>query len=201
MALNPYKIFNLDENAPFSEIEVKYTELKAKFSEDRFLPGEEGNDAARNLEELEQSFKELKRSNEAKKFSETHGGGDYARIDALIRAGNYSEAQALLDSHPGRDAEWHYLQSIIFYRREWMNESRVQLQMALNMEPWNEKYKTAYTRLEQIMGNMRTDPRTVGQPPPNPNPQEGQMCGGNACINCCLAYCIADCCCSCLQCC
>ena len=198
---DPYKILGLPESASYDELKAKYQELKAKLSEDRFLPGEAGNDAARALGDLETAWKEIEAQNQKKEQKKTFGG-DWSAIDNLIKEGRYNEAQAMLDAAPNRIAEWHYLQSIIYYKREWMSECKSQLSMAVQMEPWNEKYKIALEKLNLIMGNPQTNPHNLGRDPNTQyqQPNNQQMCG-NSCVNCCLAYCIADCCCTMMQCC
>jgi hypothetical protein len=198
---DPYSVLGLSADASAEELERRYNELKSKYGEERFLTGEAGNAAARNLSELETAWREIQALREREQAKREYGG-NYGLIDSLIKEGKYDEAQAGLDAISDRVGEWHFLQSVIYYKREWMNECKAQLQMAVNMEPWNDKYKTTLERLNLVMGNPHTDPRTIGVDPSAANPpvSDGQMCG-NACTNCCLAYCITDCCCSMTQCC
>ncbi len=198
---DPYEILGVDRAAGKEVAEDKYKELKARYSEDRFLTGEAGNEAARKLSELEEAWKLISEEN-VKEEAKQEFGGDLGQIDNMIKEGRYDEAQAALDSILDRSGEWHYLQSIIYYKREWMGECKTQLQMAVNKEPWNGKYRTALDKLNMIMGNPNTDPRTIGADPNAQMPpmDDGRVCG-NACSNCCLAYCITDCCCSLTQCC
>ena len=37
----------------------------------------------------------------------------------------------------------------MFYRKNWVNESKKQLEIALQLEPENEKYKTTYAKLKE----------------------------------------------------
>ncbi len=198
---DPYEILGVDRAAGKEVAEDKYKELKARYSEERFLTGEAGNEAARKLSELEAAWKQICEEN-VKEEAKQEFGGDLGQIDNMIKEGRYDEAQAALDSIADRGGEWHYLQSIIYYKREWMSECKTQLEMAVNKEPWNGKYRTALDKLNMIMGNPNTDPRTIGADPnaQMPPPDDGRVCG-NACSNCCLAYCITDCCCSLTQCC
>ncbi len=48
-----YKILGISENASIEEVEVAYNELKAKYSKERFLEGEAGNNAAKMLTKIE----------------------------------------------------------------------------------------------------------------------------------------------------
>ena len=50
-------------------------------------------------------------------------------MEKLIKNGNISAAQSLLDGVNERNAEWHYLQSVIFYKKNWISESEKQLKI------------------------------------------------------------------------
>lgn len=200
---DPYSVLGLSAEATEEELQNRYEQLKAEYGEQRFKTGAEGNEGARKLSELESAWASIRSDLEKRNAAETLGGGsengEYAIIDDLIKKGEYDEAQTRLDGITDRVAEWHYLQSIIYYKREWLNDSRKQLALAVEQDPRNEKYKTALDKLDLVIGNPQTDPRTIGVDPAQPQPmqpQDGQMCGGNMLSNCCLAYCLADCCCS-----
>lgn len=203
---DPYSILGLTPEADEEELKARYEELKAQYGEQRFKSGAEGNEGARKLSELESAWVLISADLEKKKDKREFGDGDYGAIDNLIKQGSYDDAQARLDAISDRTAQWHYLQSIIYYKREWLSDSRKQLAIAVSMEPNNSTYKTALDKLDLVMGNPNADARTMGadpnMPPPQPQQQQdGQMCGGNALSNCCLAYCITDCCCSMTRCC
>jgi hypothetical protein len=55
-----------------------------------------------------------------------------------------------LDSFNERTAEWHYLQAVVYYQKNWINESKKQLEIAIEMDPDNQKYRGAYGKM-----NMR----------------------------------------------
>lgn len=201
---NPYSVLGLSAETPEEELRARYEQLKAEYGEQRFKAGAEGNEGARKLSELESAWEMITSDFEKKQQKETFGDGDYGVIDDLIKKGELDEAQARLDSVTERTAQWHYLQSIIFYKREWLSDSRKQLAIAVSLEPRNEKYKTALEKMDLVMGNPQTDPRVIGVDPgmqQMPAQPEGQMCGGNALSNCCMAYICTDCCCSMTRCC
>ena len=203
---DPYSVLGLSAETPEDELKARYEELKAQYGEQRFKSGAEGNEGARKLSELESAWALICADFDKKQAQETFGDGDYGAIDDLIKNGKYDDAQTRLDAITDRTAQWHYLQSIIYYKREWLTDSRKQLATAVEMDPRNDTYKTALEKLDLVIGNPQADPRTVGvdpsQPPPvQQQPQDGQMCGGNMLSNCCLAYCLTDCCCSMTRCC
>ena len=110
--------------------------------------------------------------------------------EELIKKGAVSEAQNRLDDINDRNAEWHYLQSVVFYKKNWINESKKQLEIALSMEPHNEKYADAYTKLKQKMNYNENQFRSG-----NVNGAENteRQMGGNA-ANDCLSFCVTWCC-------
>lgn len=202
MVKEPYKVLGLDKDAPAEQLEAKYNELKAIYGEQRFLAGEEGNEGARKLMELEEAWSMIKSDLDRLEAKEKFGG-DFGQIDNLIKSGKYDEAQAALDEITDRNAEWHYFQSIVFYKRDWLTESRKQLEQAIELDPRNDKYKTALDKLKMVMGSADVNPQTLGgQPNGQAMPQQDPgMMGGNCLANCCCAYCLTDCCCNLMQCC
>lgn len=206
---DPYSELGLSPEASEDELRAKYEELKAIYGEQRFKSGAEGNEGARKLSDLESAWAMISADLDKKRAEQNFGDGDYGYIDDLIKKGKYDEAQGHLDAITDRSAKWHYLQSIIFYKRDWLSDSRKQLALAVEMDPGNEKYKSALNKLDLVMGNPQADPHTIGvdptvmqqDPPPTQSQPDGQICGGNTMSNCCLAYCLTDCCCNMMRCC
>lgn len=197
-----YRILGISENASDEELEQAYKTLKAKYREERFLEGEAGNEAAKKLTQVETAYAEIKAAREQKK-GEENSDFDFSEVEAFLKAGNISAAQEKLDNYNDRNAEWHYLQSVVFYKKNWTNESKKQLEIAMNMEPTNKKYSEAYTKLKEKIeftekqfksGNTDFGGNTAGQPA-----GEKQM-GGDACgsmMNFCTTLCCMDMLCSC----
>lgn len=205
-----YLIVGGSESDSDDELYAKYSQLRTKYQNDRFLEGEAGNEAARKLTELNEAYYAIVDYRK----SATRGADRSAalsEVDALIKAGKISEAQAALDNLDERSAEWHYLQSVVFYKKNWSNESKKQLEIAMAMDPSVEKYKTAYEKLckqldfndtskkgktdydRSVSGNGRFNESTYEEPT--------DMMGGDSCIQfCCrsmLCSALLNCCCSC----
>lgn len=216
MYKDPYLILQIGADASEAEAEEAYQRLKAKYSEERFLPGEEGTAAARNLSALETAYAELKSSFESKKESKSYGSR-LGAVEELIKANKIEQAQQRLDEIMDRDAEWHYLQSIVFYKKGWYSESKTQLEMAVSMEPSNLKYKDALGRLNVFTGGGKkqdgySDNKYYRKADEQVNPNKGQYnqskqnygyedrqmggCGGPE--GCCMQLVCADCCCECM---
>ena len=129
-----YELLGLKESATDAEITERYYELKAKYSEDRWLDGEAGNEAARMLTKLETAYKEILNARR-EKSQNTEGQNVYEEISQLLKSDKISEAQQKLDECNERGAEWHYLQAVVFYKKNWTNDSKKQLEIAMQMDP------------------------------------------------------------------
>ncbi len=209
------EILGLDEGATLQEIKDAYEALRAKYLEERFMDGEVGNNAARMLTRIETAYNEL--LGELSENSTMSEGGDaYERVESFLNEGNIQDAQRVLDSFNERGARWHYLQSVVFYRKNWINESKKQLEIAIQLEPDNEKYKETYRKLnEKINFDASNSPNGQYQSGQNYNnsayqgqnmnsaPSESQM-GGDmcaSCIECCYCNLLLNCLCnSCFNC-
>ena len=214
---DPYEILGLTKDADPDQIRARYEALRSRYSEQRYQDGEMGNEGARLLSELESAWSVIEQDLRRR---ETSGkGGDYGYIESQIRAGKYDQAQDALDSITNRDAKWHYFQSIIFYKRDWLSESRSQLELAIQLDPGNEKYKESLRKLDMVMGNPNANAQQFanGNPYADPNSAyyqqqyqqqqyqqqqyQQQNDAANTCANCALCYCLSESCCTMTRCC
>ena len=191
-----YELLGLKESATDAEITERYYELKAKYSEDRWLDGEAGNEAARMLTKLETAYKEILNARR-EKSQNTEGQNVYEEISQLLKSDKISEAQQKLDECNERGAEWHYLQAVVFYKKNWTNDSKKQLEIAMQMDPSNQKYRSAYEKMNAKNDYQKQEAHQ--QPYQNPysyEPLPDDQMGGNACSNCascCYTYLCVDC--------
>ncbi len=187
-----YKFLGLPESATDEELTARYQQLKEKYGEDRWLEGEAGNEAARNLTKLETAYREIMATR--KETSKNTTGADaYEEISNLLKENDISAAQARLDEFNERSAEWHYLQAVVYYKKNWTSDSKKQLEIAMEMDPNNEKYRIAYGKM-----NARTQQQQqqTQNPYARQAPQEEPQMGGNACgdcLSCCYTYLCVDC--------
>ncbi len=195
-----YDLLGLDENATDEEIKERYAELKKKYNEDRWLDGEAGNEAARMLNKLDTAYVEIM-AERREKSKNTDGKDAFEEIAELLKTDKLSEAQTRLDAFNERGAEWHYLQAVVFYKKNWSNESKKQLEIAMQMDPGNKKYQEAYGKINakndyaRQSAQAQQDPYAGGGGAPINDPDAEQM-GGNVCsncISCCYTYLCVDC--------
>lgn len=202
-----YDVLKVSENATDAEITEKYNELKMKYSEERFADGEKGNNAAKMLNKIEVAYTEIMN------YRREHGeekdeASALAEVEKLIRDNDLAGAQTALDKFDSRSAEWHYLQSVVFYKKNWISESKKQLEIAMQLEPNNQKYKDVYDKFvtkinfdNQSKQNQNaytsgtTGGGTNGNPNANPNGQP-QMGGSGCedCLTCCYCNMLFNCC-------
>ena len=200
MIYNAYEILGLTQSATMDEVEARYQELREQYQRDRFLPGDEGEEASEKLQQLEVAYRDIKmQQDEQKRAENVADEADYAEIQSLITSGLLDEAQGLLDERRNRDAEWHYIQSILFYKRNWFLESKAQLELACQMEPENTRYKQSLEKLTKILASNTISPdqlRTNSRPVDSA-PQMGAgngTCTGSSCVDCLLCNMCCNCC-------
>lgn len=185
MAKECYEILGVDETATDEEIEKKYQSLREKYAEDRWLDGEDGNEAARKLTKLDAAYEEIKELRKER----SHGDQSalYSEVGELLKNDDLEGAQRILDDCNERDAEWHYLQAVVFYKKNWANESKKQLEIAMQMDGDNIKYRNAYQKLNAKNDYEAQSPKSERME----DDYEGEQMGGNACsncISCCYTY-------------
>ncbi len=198
-----YELLGVSEYSTDREISEAYFSLRKKYQEERFEEGEKGNEAAKKLTEIDNAYDEIKRYR-----SEHSVGTDaslYKQVDEALKRGDLSEAQTLLDSFDERGAEWHYLQSVVFYKKNWINECKKQLEIAMTLDGGNKKYKETYDRLLEKINAASQAPKNEdwnrsgsgGGGRNAPNFDEPQM-GGDSCIDFCCQMALCN---MCLNCC
>ena len=197
-----YELLGLDETATDEELQERYEQLREKYKEERWQDGAAGNEAAKMLTKIEVAYKEIvafRKENKDRK----EGGNAFEEIAALLKQDKVSEAQARLDEFNERGAEWHYLQAVVFFKKNWTNESKKQLEIAMQIDPENTKYREAYGKLnaranaqQQAAQNPYTGQGQTQNNGQGENYRPEEQMGGNACsdcVSCCYTYLCVDC--------
>lgn len=190
-----YELLGLTETATDEEILARYNELREKYKEERWLDGEAGNEAARMLTKLDTAYREIVESRKEQNKN-TEGENSFERVSELLKQDKISEAQSCLDSFNERSAEWHYLQAVVYYKKNWTNDSKKQLEIAMQMDPDNRKYREAYGKLNAKDDYQKKEAYRQQNGNPYVNDMPDEQMGGSACSNClscCYTYLCVDC--------
>lgn len=199
MQRNPFKVLGVSENSTQQEVFEAYSEKKEKYSNQRFMEGDKGKEGAKKLSELEAAYSEAMEILKNRVYVE-ETGSVFGEVSKLIKEKKLNEAQRILDDMTNRNAEWHYYQAGIYHAKNWLNESKAQLEIAVSMDPNNVKYKETLNKLNLKMSgsgiNTNSDPRSGYAR--NPNDMTSGT-GGCTCCDFCMGWLCADACCNCMN--
>lgn len=217
MPNDPFVILGVEKGASQSEILEAYKKKREYYSAHVFDEGEAGADAARMLEKLDAAYQDaMSYSHENATVDGGEGNsGQFDAVKAAVSARDFAKAQSLLDDMYYRGGEWHYYQAIIFYEKNWLNESKKQLELAVDMDPENEKYKKALENMKKkIDGSNAFNGAQQGADGQQQNGQQYQSqqtyatqrsyqqqyqpTAADGCCQACQCAICADCCCECM---
>ncbi len=204
MTKNPFKVLGVTDSVSQTELYDAYSRLREEWIDKRFEPGEVGKEACDRLEELDEAYKDCLEILEDRYYID-NSEEVLDKIEALIRDKKYDAAQDELNKLNRRSARWHYLQGGIYYQKSWHNDARRELQMAVDMEPGNQKYQDTLKGIEEAMkGKSETFHNNyyakVNNSDGKVNYQTTSSYRGrdNDICDCCSTLICADCCCECM---
>lgn len=202
MPYDPFVILGVERGATQSEILEAYKEKRAHYQQLVFEEGDTGADAARMLEQLDRAYQlAMEYSHESATVESDTSFDAYADVKSAIKEKNFGKAQNLLDNITNRGGEWHYYQAILYYEKSWLSESKKQLEIALSMDPNNEKYKRALDNMKKKIDGtnaFKEQPAQNYQQNSAYNRSYQQRDAGDNCCAACQALWCADCCCECM---
>lgn len=205
MPTNPFVILGVDKNATQSEILEAYKQKRAYYQAHVFDEGESGAQAASMLNQLDDAYQQAMEMAVESATVTGEGESAYEQVKQAIRSKDIETAQKLLDDISYRGAEWHYYQSVVFYEKNWLNDTKKQLEIALQMDPQNEKYQRALDNLKKKIDGSRPYDKEGSQGVYNADStqtdrtytqRDGAVADG-ICSACQALWC-ADCCCECM---
>ncbi len=195
---NPYIVLGVPENASDEEIKKAYRSLAKKYHPDNFANNPLADLAAEKMKEINEAYdmiQKIRASGSSSGSSGSNGsyGGysdatGFSRIRQLINSGRIGEAEALLTrmADSERNAEWHFLTGLVYYKKGWLQDARNEINIACNMDPYNNEYRTFQQRMNQ--GSFSSPYAGTGM---NQN-------GGCSGCDVCSGLLCADCCCECM---
>ncbi len=144
MHKDPFVVLGVGRDATQAEVKDAYEKLREEYRMAIHVEGDDGKKAAKKLSEVEDAYREA--------IDILSDGSDvrgvYTHVVHLLNQNDVNEAQAAIDKISERDAEWHYYQAAVYHAKGWNYEAKAQLDMAINMDPENKKYKETMERLQ-----------------------------------------------------
>ena len=202
MHKDPFVVLGVDRDATQAEVKEAYERLRDEYRMAIHVEGDEGKKAAKKLSELEDAYREaMERLSAGSEIS-----GVYTRVAELLKRKDFDGAQSALDKVSERNAEWHYYQSAVYHGKGWNYEAKAQLEMAINMDPENTKYKDTLERMKNHdSGSFGGHSSSAGagaatgdRPRSYDTYENSQGRRGASAGDCCASLICADCCCECM---
>lgn len=195
---NPYEILGVSENASDEEIKKAYRKLAKQYHPDNYTDNPLKDLADDKMKEVNEAYDTIQKlrssgsssngySNNSNSYSGNNSGEPiYSRIRRLISSGRIDEAETLLNGISERTAEWHFLMSLVMYRKGWLQDARNEINIACQMDPYNQEYRSFQQRMS---GGAYSSPYSG---------MNTNTSGGCTGCDVCQAMLCADCCCECM---
>lgn len=195
---NPYEILGVSENASDEEIKKAYRKLAKQYHPDNYTDNPLKNLADEKMKEVNEAYDTIQKLRSSGNSSSGYGnnGNSYSgnnsgepifsRIRRLISSGRIDEAETLLNGISEKTAEWHFLMSLVMYRKGWLQDARNEINIACQMDPYNQEYRSFQQRMS---GGAYSSPYSG---------MNTNTSGGCTGCDVCQALLCADCCCECM---
>ena len=149
---DPYSVLGVSKNATDEQIKNAYRELARKYHPDNYADNPLADLAGEKMKEINDAYDAIMNERKgrstgagSKKANYQSGPSSFPEIRNLINQNRLEEAQVLLDGVPigSRDAEWHFLNGTVLYRRGWFDQAYTNFATACRMNPGNPEYQNA----------------------------------------------------------
>ncbi|MBE6973071.1 MAG: molecular chaperone DnaJ [Ruminococcaceae bacterium] len=159
---DPYSVLGVSANASDDEIKKAYRELARKYHPDNYQDNPLADLAEEKMKAINEAYDAIQKMREGGHTS-AHSAGyqgrttytgqsqdpSFARIRALINAGNLAQAETTLEEMSTHNGEWYFLRGAIAYRKGWLDEAMQNYQIACQMEPNNMEYRQALMMMQR----------------------------------------------------
>ncbi len=200
---NPYEILGVSENATDEEIKKAYRNLAKQYHPDNYVDNPLKDLAAEKMKSINEAYDTIQKmraqgsnsnggtnyNNGNQNRNNYYGDSGYARVRRLINEGRIGEAETTLMGIGDRNAEWHFLMSLIYYRKGWLQDARNEINLACQMDPYNNEYRM----FQQRMSSGAFSSPYAGMNTNTAGCTGCDICQGLICLDCCCECMGGDC--------
>ena len=204
---NPYEVLGISENATDEEVKKAYRKLAKQYHPDNYADNPLKDLASEKMKTINEAYDTIQKiranGGQSGGYGSSYSGGQsggysyagdtpFARARRLINAGRISEAEVILGgiSQSGRNAEWHFLMGMVYYRKGWLQDARNEVNTACNMDPYNREYRT----FQQMMsGGAHSSPYAGRNVNTSVDCSPCTVCNALLCADCCCECMGGDC--------
>lgn len=140
-----------------------------------------------NTQYQNQNQQQSQQQSQQQGTQQQYGYADESELERQARmhvnSGNLNEAQRILDKMRNRNANWYYLQGLVFLRRGWYDRGYSNIQKASSMDPNNFEYRNALNNMNNQTGGYRQN--NYYRNTYRNNPDMCQICGTLWCADSC----------------
>ena len=156
---DPYSVLGISPSATDEEVKNDYRNLARKYHPDNYDDDNPLKELANEkMQDINAAYDEIlasraggsgafkgDRGESTSYYSSAGATGIYYEIRQKINSRRYAEAERLIADIPisDRNADWHYLNSVLLMNRGNVNDAMRELEMACSMDPGNMEYQKA----------------------------------------------------------
>lgn len=164
---NPYQILGVLPSSTDSEIQTAYHKLAKKYHPDLNPDKAKAEEMMKSVNCAYDEIKKMRENpsqswNTSNDFDYSYANGNdnnsiFSTVENDIRYGQFVEAEAALMAMQDRSARWFYLDAIIKYNLHYYDQATIDIDTAIQMDPYNREYLEMKMRMNGgIFGYRQT---------------------------------------------
>lgn len=194
---DPYDVLEVSKNASKDEVKTAYRRLAKMYHPDQYINNPLAELAKEKFIEVQEAYDDIMDGKVSSMGANTYQGGyqgsysgrSYSlnEIRAMIDRGDLFNAKLALGTIAQKDAQWYFVSGLTDIKLGSYNSGLNYLQMAVQMDPSNQEYKSTFEKANEQLGGYRQSYKTYNKSTSFP-------------MGCCCQLFVCDCCCECCGC-